>query len=197
MALRTAILVGIAVVGILSACSDNDDESRSGSLRAPVAPPVVNVVSLTPEGEEIIGGSCDPSSAVSRPNAWRCSADMIYDPCFSEADGGAEVICGTSAPWDAMGVRVILDEPLPTTQVGEDASKVWGIELSDGTRCSWLGGATVTVEGARVNYECGDDWFIVGSLRVEPPWIARLVQFPTASEPPVESQDVPIVTVWR
>ena len=197
MASRTAILVGILGIVILSACSDGD-ESRPGSTATPVAPPAVIVVDLTPEGEDITGESCGPSMAVSRPNAWRCFADSeIYDPCFGEADRGAEVICGTSEPWDALGVRVILDEPLSAPQMGEDASKVWGIELADGTRCSWLGGATATVEGARVNYGCSDEWVIVGSLRVEPPWIARLVQLPSASAPPVQSRDVPITTVWR
>ena len=127
---------------------------------------------------------------------------MVYDPCFSEAPTDESVICRTSSPWEAIGVRVRLAEPLQLTpqQQHEDFSKVWGLELEDGDRCSWMGGATTTIEGARMNYACGDDWFIFGNWRVEPPWIARKVLLTIPLEHPIvplESRNVGIVTIWR
>ncbi len=214
MRVRIAVVAGIAIaLTIASACGDDEadtsteaptptEASESEVARAPVAPPEVVVVSLTPvEGEEATGGSCGPSIALNRPDAWRCFAgSRVFDPCFSEEDVDDEVVCMISSPWEAKGALVSLDEPLRERLDGVHASKVWGIELADGSRCSWMGGATTTIEGARLNYSCGEDWFIVGLSRVEPPWIARkvLLEIPlSAPHEPLESQDVPIVRIWR
>ena len=63
-------------------------------------------------------------------------------------------------------MRVTLTEPLPEPATARGIPRVWAIQLVSGNRrCSWMGGATRTVRGVRLNYSCGSNRYLFGSPR--------------------------------
>jgi hypothetical protein len=162
---------------------------------SPVAPPApeTGVRLLTPFGPgrtlqrgavvtERVDGRCfAPSIAVEgRPDAWRCmSGNRIMDPCFEGWRDGATVLACARAPWAPSVALLTLTEPLPDAPrpgaVGLDA-RPWALELADGSRCTFLTGATSAVAGLRVNYGCEGGAWIVGDVdRRSPVWKAWVI----------------------
>jgi len=174
----------------------------------------VIAVELTPmPGEEMQGDCWIGAEASGRPNAWRCdnpARNEIYDPCFSFSDDDTSVVCAISAPWDAKGVRMHLDAPLPLDRGNEDdLSRVWALEIvdpvSDPTdrgliiiRCTFMGGATSAAFGERVSYACQNNALAVTSVQanIGTFWTATVVQF-SEGEPIKQMLGVPVRTVWR
>jgi hypothetical protein len=98
--------------------------------------------------------------------AWRCaSGNGIIDPCFSDPAVKGWVAC----PEDAFGADVIklsLTKPLPLELAntgGTGKGNPWAIQLANGMKCSFLGGATFVFAGKRVNYGCTTNLFLAGS----------------------------------
>jgi hypothetical protein len=105
-------------------------------------------------------GSCfSGSETAERSDAWRCAVgNGLYDPCFSSAQAPGLVVC-PAAPWLSTGVTIRLTAPLPTAEANRAAPSVrtqpWALELYDGSRCLFDGGATAAIGGRRLNYFCG------------------------------------------
>ena len=83
--------------------------------------------------------------------------NSILDPCFSSPRAASFVLCPT-APWRNRGVELRLTGPLPRSMANHGAlslgNQPWALELLDGRRCLFSGGATSEVEGKRLNYFC-------------------------------------------
>jgi hypothetical protein len=59
-------------------------------------------------------------------------------------------------------------------ELSEDSTLPWGFELTDGTRCSFIGGATASLNGERLNYGCSDGGHVYGGLDQSlPMWRAQ------------------------
>jgi hypothetical protein len=135
-----------------------------------------------------------------RPDAWRCmEGNLIRDPCFSESDMDAFVICPTGHPQDMTGVKMNLTEPLPLSygHDQEDRSYAWVLELADGATCGFITGATGVIDGERVNYMCSDGWWIVGFPEIDAVWTVRKVLMSASFDQPIADAEVAVVTAWR
>ena len=143
-------------------------------------------------------GSCwSTSDVLNRVDAWRCTADnSIYDPCFSTPGNSQAVICDTSPLSDNTGFKLNLTESLPARGTVTPLKSAWAFELADGTNCIFMGGATATFEGKRVNYSCSDGWSILGELQEGQVWTARKVRLSSDLSSIEESVQVFIKTVW-
>jgi hypothetical protein len=143
-------------------------------------------------------GSCwSTSNVLNRVDAWRCTSDnTIYDPCFSSPENSQVVICDTSPLTDSTGFKLNLTGSLPVRGTVSPVTSAWVFELADGTNCSFLGGATATFEGKRVNYSCSDGWFILGELQEGQVWTARKIRISSDLSSIEESTQVIIKIVW-
>lgn len=64
--------------------------------------------------QEIEGHCWVGALTTMRPDAWRCmEGNLIHDPCFSENDTDAFVICPTGHPQDMTGMKMNLTAALP------------------------------------------------------------------------------------
>ena len=75
----------------------------------------------------------------------------------------------------------------------------WALELADGTRCTFLQGATAGIEGKRINYSCTDGSYIVGDPETGAVWTAQKVLVSGKTSPPSaeESVQVDVKSVWQ
>jgi hypothetical protein len=127
---------------------------------------------------ERLDGRCFAESIATeaRPDAWRCMAgNRILDPCFEGTMQGRTALACARSPWEATVVVLVPTEPLPTARRPERPlieGRPWALELTDGSRCTLLTGATSGVAGMRVNYGCqGGQASAVGDLdRRAPQW---------------------------
>ncbi|MBA2577041.1 MAG: hypothetical protein H0V05_10450, partial [Euzebyaceae bacterium] len=109
------------------------------------------------ESEEV--GSCFGGSVTlnGREDAWRCSTEnsQILDPCFSEFSSAAEAVACQPTPWSSV-VLLYLTESLPSefSNQGGDTDLPWALELANEEQCVLIGGATTTLAGMRLNYDC-------------------------------------------
>jgi hypothetical protein len=144
-------------------------------------------------------GSCWSSSSVlNRVDAWRCtSGDYIYDPCFSIPGNNQALICDASPYDDRIGFKLILTESLPAITTIPNPISAWVIELADGTKCSYLGGATKDFEGRRVNYSCSDGWYILGDAQQARVWKAQKILIAEDFSTISESIQVSLRIVWK
>jgi len=153
-----------------------------------------------PEGvpdQERTGSCWSASDVLNRVDAWRCTADnSIYDPCFSIPGNGQAVICDTSPLSDSTGFKLNLTESLPARGSVSPVTPAWAFELADGTDCIFMGGATASFEGKRVNYSCSDGWVILGELQEGQVWTARKVRLSSDFSFIEESVQVFIKKVW-
>lgn len=158
------------------------------------------VIVIHPEGvptQERTGSCWSTSNVLNRVDAWRCIADnSIYDPCFSIPGNSQVVICDTSPLSDSTGFKLNLTESLPARGTVSPVKSAWVFELADGTNCIFMGGATATFEGKRVNYSCSDGWFILGELQEGQVWTARKVRLSSDFSSIEESVQVFIKIVW-
>jgi hypothetical protein len=124
-------------------------------------------------------GSCwSPSSHTARQDAWACGADdgLILDTCFAPDEGleHGVLLCMVSLDPTEM-LRLTLTEPLPDLGAylpAETSIEPLVIVLDDGTTCAFMGGATETLAGDRMNYACDDGGFLYGYPdRTGPIWV--------------------------
>jgi hypothetical protein len=158
------------------------------------------VIVFHPEGtpsQERTGSCWSTSNVLNRVDAWRCMADnTIYDPCFSIPGNSQAVICDTSPLSDSTGLKLNLTESLPARGTVSPVKSAWAFELADGTNCSFLGSATASFDGNRVNYSCSDGWFILGELQDGQVWTARKIRLSSDLSSIKESVQVFIKIVW-
>jgi hypothetical protein len=158
------------------------------------------VIVFHPEGvptQERTGSCWSTSDVLNRVDAWRCTADnSIYDPCFSIPGNSQVVICNISPLSDSTGFKLNLTESLPARGIVSPQKSAWAFELADGTNCVFMGGATATFEGKRVNYSCSDGWSILGELQEGQVWTAQKVRLSSDLSSIEESVQVFIKTVW-
>jgi hypothetical protein len=125
-----------------------------------------------------VTGDCQSSNkdAADR-NAFRCFIEQtdpdggnIEDPCFAPPAGGNDgsLLC-LSSPDARTGVRVVPSAPPDADAPAADADP-WYVQLSDGTRCGLMGGATDELDGLRLNYECLDGSYLYGDPRHTAPY---------------------------
>ncbi|MEO3756525.1 serine/threonine-protein kinase [Streptomyces sp. B6B3] len=117
---------------------------------------------------EATGNCWSPSSQTVRLDAWSCAIDdgSVLDTCFAPDEGLEHdaLLCMTSLDHTEM-LRLTLTEPLP--DLGAHLPEETSIEplvivLDDGTTCAFMGGATQTLAGERMNYACDDGGFLYG-----------------------------------
>lgn len=145
-------------------------------IYSPVAPGGTLTAGLTVSGT--YRGSCMGSNIVPRPEALKCFLDgslpdgsNSLDPCF--VDERQTVVYCTDDPTSKTLVKVTLDakviygnaEPRAAT-----AGNPWAVELTDGTFCGALGGATTVVAGQRQNYGCSGAGLFGDPDRSTPVW---------------------------
>lgn len=134
-----------------------------------------------------VKGSCWTNALTTdRPDAWRCMVgNDIYDPCF--AGSSHSVVACAGDPFNKRVLLVTLTKPLPhgsdpTTRWLQPKGEPWGVQLTNGEKCSFATGATDVAQGMRMNYECKGNDFIVGfPNRSEPVWTAHLIVWPNKS----------------
>lgn len=176
----------------------------SSAPPADVAPEPTEVIAVQPSALSVvqeIEGHCWTGSLMTvRPDAWRCmEGDLIHDPCFSESDTDASVICPLRPPGHMTGAKMNLTEPLPVSygHQDEDPSSVWFLELADGTTCILTTGATAVIGGERVNYTCSDGWWVVGLPEVDTVWTVHRVLMSPDSDQPTAEAEAAVATAWR
>ncbi|NGN66723.1 hypothetical protein G5C51_22815, partial [Streptomyces sp. A7024] len=149
----------------------------SASRPATTAPGPTRVTQLTPwdeigakpaAGIEITGrayGSCGGGSLTlsGRPDAWRCNADdgQILDPCFTGGPMDAQhhdVLCMADSPKKMLRFELAQQLPDPDEYGNSPApgeyTGAYRIKLANGQTCGYMGGATTTVGGKRLNFGC-------------------------------------------
>ena len=158
------------------------------------------VIVFHPEGvpsQERTGSCSSASDVLNRGDAWRCIADTsIYDPCFSIPGNGQAVICDTSPLSDSPGFKLDLTGSLPARGTVSPVKSAWAFELADGTNCIFVGGATASFDGQRINYSCSDGWSILGDIQEGQVWTARKVRLSSDLSSIEDSVQVFIKMVW-
>ena len=128
-------------------------------------------------------GHCWTSSiAAPRADAWRCMVgNEIFDPCFESTDREA-VVCMPDPPKGEEGFRLKLNKPLPKPEITSEAAAMggkggWLVELSDGTLCRPVTGASWLVDEKMVTYYCessSSNVVLLDTLNTnEPQWLAE------------------------
>jgi hypothetical protein len=107
-------------------------------------------------------GNCQGSLASTRPDALRCFVGHgILDPCFlPPAPDTSVAACPSGVPPGKVEL-VTLTQPPPSSAASSPPS-VWGIVLVNGAHCQIDTGATTTVAGQRLNYDCDDGEALFG-----------------------------------
>lgn len=129
--------------------------------------------------EKTVEGKCYTSIADPKENAWRCFDDsgVVYDPCFSKNVDRNTLACFKS-PWDQSAVE--LKTELPYIRVYKKQSldhySPWGIELSNGVKCSLSVGASTEINQERIAYVCEQGTYIIDDIHHEKNFMAALWQ---------------------
>lgn len=146
---------------------------------------------------EIKEGRCWVNSIpVQRTDAWRCMVgNIIYDPCFV-VNGKENLVCDSYPNSNSGAFSLKLTEPLPNITYGSEENWAWIIELADGSSCSPINGASGSIGGSRINYECSDGSVIVGDLNVGTIWKANKVVL-SENKTVLSSKSISIKTVWQ
>jgi len=124
---------------------------------------------LDPAYEVRQGGSasCVDGYVSSDPEVLRCFTDeSVYDPCWPEMSRD-QAIC-LAAPWTQDGILLDLVEvdaaPADSQPPAGKSLSPWAVELDNESRCLYISGATGSVAGMRLNYDCGDG-LVVGDVK--------------------------------
>jgi hypothetical protein len=112
------------------------------------------------------GGECNTASFIVRGDVYRCfHSHLIRDPCYFDELGseqlGRDVVLCVTSPWTRNAVRLRADT-LDGTGPLRAGSPPWALELVNGRRCVFAGGATNVVGGRRLNYGCDSNRFLFG-----------------------------------
>jgi peptidoglycan/xylan/chitin deacetylase (PgdA/CDA1 family) len=132
-----------------------------------------------------VQGSCFSGAlAAARTDAWRCSAEaedpqqgaisQIYDPCLANPFDAESPLACISPDGDVTLLR--LEAPLPQVFANPPAQHTLPLSLTldNGDTCNLATGATITVEGVRVNYLCASGGVLIGEPnRDDAIWTAR------------------------
>jgi hypothetical protein len=152
----------------------------TGALTDTGAAPGTLLVAFTPPvADEIRQGACYAGSdLLPSASAWRCAitGGEIFDPCVL-ADDGLTVICGANPASQEPGFVLELTDSLPTVDVSaKDYPGAWLFQLGNGAICSYNQGASITVEGQRINYTCDDLTQLLGEIdKSSPVWTINIV----------------------
>jgi len=150
-------------------------------------------------------GSCF-ANAISAPrlDAWRCTTEdnMMSDPCFAWK---GKVVCDVDPRQPGSGYVMQLTEKLPKANVPaavrkEGAKSGWLFELTYGTVCSPMNGATGAVDDKRMNYGCEGGFVILGDLKIGKVWTADKVLVKSEGDGKfsiTESYPVVIRRIWQ
>jgi hypothetical protein len=122
-------------------------------------------------------GRCFAASLASqgRSDAWRCSiGNAIMDPCFEPQPPDSGPLACAVSPW-SREVRLLKPSAPPSKNEANKGdllgSAPWALELADGSRCTFLTGATLGVAGMRLNYGCQNKAEVIGDVeRSAPVW---------------------------
>ena len=133
--------------------------------------------------EERHSGSCVSSSRFSpRRDAWRCSADEVYDPCFSPPSGTVSfVVCPEFGDPPRRVTRIDLTDPLPaprnTGSITSTRGQPWSVLARPyAGYCNRSTGPPRRVRGRPVRYACGLGGWLVGKIdRSKARWTGRLL----------------------
>ena len=154
-----------SLVAVVAGCGGTAEATEVRTF-APWAP----AGDLNPDverGVEVSGVCESMSSSLQRSDAFRCIFDTpadgstIGDPCFAGGDG--QVACLAEPGGEATVVN--LTAPLPGNggvDPNPQEGPPWAMTLESGEKCSFVGGATASVGGERLNYACDDDLMVYG-----------------------------------
>ncbi|MBF0531023.1 MAG: hypothetical protein HQK55_17505 [Deltaproteobacteria bacterium] len=147
------IIALILAIFFLSSAYAGDD--NAGGKPMP-ATQVIKFIPKVPATEQ--KGDCWTSSAsIDRADAWRCRVqNSIYDPCFIGRDGKT-VVCDAEPPDEKDAFRLRLTAPLPKSTGSKEPKGAWLLQLTDGTMCRFVTGATGGINDQRMNYFCGPE----------------------------------------
>jgi hypothetical protein len=115
-----------------------------------------------------ITASCSTTTLTdfTRPNTYRCFPDsssaFIQDPCFPDPLGNQPYLACFESPWSTAVTEVVPNAGLPKSSSNPSAPP-WGLELADGSRCTFEAGATGTIGRERLNYSCTGGANVYGS----------------------------------
>jgi hypothetical protein len=189
-ALAAVVLLSIAAGGSAPATAVHETVWLRGAAPAPG-------LFVT---EQVAGYCTAPARSSPRAYAWRCFADEHFlDPCFSATPHSRTVVCPFD-PW-AKNVRLVsLTRRLPRwVDRPEVRNAPWGVWTTNAKRCVLgVSGATLTVEGQRVRYECAGSGFLVGYPDVRGrEWTIGYVPRFDLGNPHAHPRPVGITDVWR
>jgi len=150
--------------------------------------------------ENVAGHCTAPARSTPRAYAWRCFADEHFlDPCFSATPHSTAVICPFD-PWSKTVRLVSLTRRLPRwVERRERRIAPWGIWTTNAKRCVLgVSGATLTLAGQPVRYECAGSGFLVGYANVRGrEWMIGYVPRFDLGNPRLHPRRVGITDVWR
>ena len=150
---------------------------------------------------EDVAGHCIGSARSSpRDDAWRCFADEHWiDPCFSATARSRSVLCPTD-PWSKNVRLVELTRRLPPVVPRRGlADAPGGILTENAKQCAIaVSGATLTLGGQRVRYECAGSGFLVGYADARGrTWTIGYVPRFALGKPNLHARRIGITDIWR
>lgn len=130
-------------------------------------PPATEILSYVPQiPDEIRAGGCYAASeVVPVASAYRCGVGSdIFDPCLRGADGQT-IVCEADPAGSTAGFALELTQPISVAApVGRTYPGAWVFQLANGAVCRYVGGATITIDGQRINYTCSDLTQLLGEV---------------------------------
>jgi hypothetical protein len=70
------------------------------------------------------------------------------------------------------------------------------MELEGNIQCRFMGGATRSYDGQRMNYLCSNGWFVIGDPRKGDVWTVRMVRLSDDYEQILEEKEVQVTRIW-
>ena len=131
------------------------------------APPATDVISFVPQiPDEIRPGDCySASEVVEVASAYRCGVGAeVFDPCLLGSDAQT-VVCAADPSGVSGGFALELSRPISVAAtVGRIYPGAWVFQLGSGAVCRYVEGASITIEGQRINYTCSDLTQLLGDV---------------------------------
>jgi hypothetical protein len=172
----TLVVVALALVGGCSSRGSgrSAEPAPTSATTRPVGRTEVADYAPWGSGDKLVGvstsgqeaGSCFTASiaAAGRADAWRCSVgNEIRDPCFADPSGSQVACPDLPNLQSALIIRPSQPLDLSTANPTDLAAPPWMLQLTIGTTCGFLTGATDVVAGQRLNYSCADGSSLYGT----------------------------------